>query len=62
MSDELKPCVFCGRLNWRLWENPSTMAQQIECVSCGARGPLTVPHRDPAIAAWNRRVPAKGEG
>lgn len=43
MSEELKPCPFCGGKNMRIW-NTST-----PWVSCGTT-------KEEAIQAWNRRA------
>ena len=51
MSEELKPCPFCGATflgvqpgGWWVW-----------CENCGAEGPAKHT-REESIAAWNRRV------
>ena len=52
MSEELKPCPFCGTTflgvqpsGWWVW-----------CENCGAEGPANKHARDEAITAWNRRA------
>lgn len=51
----LAACPFCGVKSWQILENDVT-AQQVECCHCGARGPLTIPGRIPAIESWNERL------
>jgi Lar family restriction alleviation protein len=49
-------CPFCGRLYWQMHVKLGTHAHQLECKTCGARGPLTIPDRVAAIEAWNDRA------
>lgn len=56
MSERLI-CRFCDKSNWRILFDASTHAQQVECASCLARGPLA-DSQDNAVAAWNRRAPS----
>ncbi|MFK3794785.1 Lar family restriction alleviation protein [Pseudomonas sp. NPDC088444] len=60
MSQELKPCPFCGGTNLQVTEASS----YVMCYGCDADGPVGRP-ADAAIAAWNNRAapvpPAGGE-
>jgi len=53
MSEELKPCPFCG------WTKPVIEhiegTYNVECPDCASAGPLE-DSRAQAIAAWNRRA------
>lgn len=77
MSDELKPCPFCGQQDAFVEQLDSDASVVIcqgmvdEHSACLARGPVGVqqsdledqPGRDAAIAEWNRRAqPAEAEG
>jgi hypothetical protein len=35
---------------------PGTWATAVECTCCGARGPLTIPDEDEALAVWSQRA------
>jgi hypothetical protein len=52
------PCPFCGKLSWRFFRDPGTWATAVECCYCGARGPLTIPSEDEALAVWSERATA----
>lgn len=60
MSDELKPCPFCG--GEPQWQWHSGDALWIECTSCGAIGPQhensTGENQDETLSAWNTRTDA----
>lgn len=63
MSDELKPCPFCGgeaHIDGTSWR-PTDGAEVawVTCKRCDAYGP-TLPLKE-AIAAWNRRTPEPGK-
>jgi Lar family restriction alleviation protein len=51
MSDDLKPCPFCGVVPLPV----NTIGSYVFCGGCGADGPV---HLTEAIAAWNTRVDA----
>jgi len=52
MSEELKPCPFCGSTNLGFL---SLFAWEVQCNLCLAEGPKA-DTREEAIAAWNRRA------
>jgi Lar family restriction alleviation protein len=54
MSDELKPCPFCGGPAQVINAGPGNC--YVRCSMCGAASDDRA--RSEAIAAWNRRVPA----
>lgn len=58
MSNELKPCPFCGG-EVELWAAKETLSigRVIECKKCGLRicDPTAIIDEQ-AIAAWNRRA------
>jgi Lar family restriction alleviation protein len=49
MSDDLKPCPFCGAVPLPV----NTNGSYVFCGECGADGPV---HLTEAIAAWNTRA------
>jgi Lar family restriction alleviation protein len=49
MSDDLKPCPFCGVVPLPV----NTIGSYVFCGKCGADGPV---HLTEAIAAWNNRA------
>lgn len=49
MSDELRPCPFCGSGNVSI----STTIMRCHCNGCGAHGPVG-DHKDKAIKLWNK--------
>lgn len=60
MSENIKPCPFCGSLNvdvFYAFGEPSTDKNfmDVECINCGAQGGLGE-GEEKAIAAWNRRA------
>ena len=68
MSDELKPCPFCGGQahidggSIAEYHGRSHMDVWVACMESGARGPQAedtdpdaASYAAPAIAAWNRR-------
>jgi len=58
MSQELKPCPFCGSTNL----NVTAESSYVMCYGCDADGPVTRPSTA-AIAAWNNRpAPAPPAG
>lgn len=63
MTEELKPCPFCGESDISF----GGMAGSMQCRSCWAEGPsengIDVHDENRlAIIAWNRRVSPKGAG
>lgn len=54
MSDELKPCPFCGCIKVAISDPPYPFF--VHCHDCGANGP-DQNSRGKAIAAWNTRTP-----
>lgn len=56
MSEELKPCPFCGKAQPA--RTVPIQRSQYECTTCGAEGPYGVNHHDVATK-WNRRQEAK---
>jgi hypothetical protein len=54
MSEELKPCPFCGADNPNCWASIRG-AWEARCRSCLVSTPLSASEAD-AIAAWNRRA------
>ena len=55
MSDELKPCPFCGRADNIVMEAWGTFAARGFCHNCGAVGPPDA-NEATAIENWNRRA------
>ena len=49
MSDDLKPCPFCGAVPLPV----NTNGSYVFCSECGADGPV---HLTKAVAAWNTRA------
>lgn len=64
MSDELKPCPFCGgeaHIDGTTWRpSDGEEVAWVVCKLCNAYGP-TFPVKE-AIAAWNRRTPPAEPG
>lgn len=53
MSEELKPCPFCGSENAAPYAVKS--CHSVLCVACGGEGP-EAESEAAAIEAWNRRA------
>ncbi len=53
MTDELKPCPFCGARDPDWFH---VVYGEVNCGNCGAVGPCELTDAE-AIAAWNRRAP-----
>ena len=63
MSEELKPCPFCGSYNVRVCTIPSGYKRNprvwyVKCDDCESRG-TRVFDKSEAIAAWNTRAEKK---
>lgn len=69
MSEQLKPCPFCGgEGNLISHEDPrvTNYGYEVDCGDCGARGPLTdcawngdtSAAKSGAVLAWNMRAPS----
>lgn len=56
MTEELKPCPFCGCADLKVAHAGFQAVAMVECNVCGAEGPCFVRDKD-AITAWNRRAP-----
>lgn len=54
MSEDLKPCPFCGKSRLVTGRGAEKRAK-IRCVDCEATGPVGLDGEASAIAAWNRR-------
>ena len=55
MTDELKPCPFCGEQEFISVRNGmNAVAAWVICNNCGCYGP-TEDTKAEAITAWNRR-------
>ncbi len=54
MSEELKPCPFCGSKNIRIWDNDNILPW-VQCNDC-LTSIATRETREEAITAWNRRA------
>lgn len=54
MSDELKPCPFCGSTDL-LQENNHYGWAIVQCEECGACGPCINSGRKAANLSWNGR-------
>lgn len=60
MTENLKPCPFCGSLNVSVFSSfgdPTTdeNIMNVECINCGAQG-VAKSGVDNAVAAWNKRA------
>jgi Lar family restriction alleviation protein len=53
MSNELKPCPFCG--STRLGTEWDGFSRRVRCYDCIATGPVSQKDRDGAVEAWNKR-------
>lgn len=67
MPDEIKPCPFCGEPVDRV--DARDDAFRVECLACGARGPVYADDRktyeelrELALEAWNKPARAKPPG
>ena len=55
MSEELKPCPFCGSGSLKIRYKITDRAFYIECQNCGGCGSIDGDLKE-AIKAWNRRA------
>lgn len=55
MSEELKPCPFCGGTRIFISEDPLTLHEYAYCDECKASGP-EMEDEYTATKAWNRRT------
>ena len=60
MSEELKPCPFCGNKGRHVW-NEGDRVDQVYCVACNAEV-AGRPWRGGAVASWNKRTLHDREG
>ena len=56
MTEELKPCPFCGDPNIVITRVGFHAVSMATCCGCGADGPARVSD-EAAISAWNTRAP-----
>jgi len=56
MSEELKPCPFCGGEAETGFEDWHT-GGHVKCTKCGAIGPVWSNDTQEAVDAWNARSP-----
>ena len=64
MSEELKPCPFCGSENCEtrtVFYTVKLSRNWVTCHICGAHGPVE-PTKKQAQQSWNRRAEVKGDG
>ena len=69
MTDELKPCPFCGgearKYHWQYGDAIGRLVKKygVECVKCRADLPIRLcsEHESEAIAAWNTRYKPSAE-
>ena len=52
MSEELKPCPFCGGKNMRIWNTSRPWVSCDDCLANTAYGET----KEEAIEQWNRRA------
>lgn len=52
MSEELKPCPFCGGKNMRIWNTSTPWVSCDDCLANTAYGET----KEEAIEQWNRRA------
>ena len=61
MSDELKPCPFCGAVPTAHHIYNRGDREFVRCPTCLAHGPWVNINNTCPIAAWNRRADTKEE-
>lgn len=52
MSEELKPCPFCGGKNMRIWNTSRSWVSCDDCLANTAYGTT----KEESIKIWNRRA------
>ena len=66
MSEELKPCPFCGESkNIRVIIDSLLFGENVyacKCMKCGARAPVSYKSGKYAIEHWNSRAEVKSDG
>ena len=58
MTEELKPCPFCGSQPWSYDDANHSTAWEVECgnTTCSAQPSVWKTTKAEAISAWNRRA------
>jgi Lar family restriction alleviation protein len=61
MTDEMKPCPFCGGDDIHLFQSKITEDWVIQChgIGCWIRFTILASEKDEVVAAWNRRAEPK---
>ena len=56
MSDDLKPCPFCGGVATLSEPDVFSGEREVSCDACGGAGPVSYSDNLEAITAWNHRA------